>query len=120
MKGLNTNIFEDSLSNILPNNLVKDLVSTVSRVNVKFGLDFGQPLVVDMGLPYKMQGKEVSSFYNQARGRGSERYIPQFLSMTEFNNSVEGGCRMDGCPLIFLNGLFSKRYRVEILYGALL
>ena len=75
MKDLFQNNFEESLTNILPKNLVTDLVSTFSKANTKFGLDFGQPLVVDMGLPYQMRGIEVASFYNQARGPAMERYI---------------------------------------------
>lgn len=68
VKGRFHQVFEASHSHILPSNLAVDLVQTFFRNNIKYSLEFGQPLVVDMGLPYKMTGEEVSSFYNQACG----------------------------------------------------
>lgn len=53
--------------NLLSDSFVRKLVFDYVKPNLMFGFNFGQPLVIDLGLPYKMEGKEVVSFYSQMK-----------------------------------------------------
>jgi len=58
---------QSEVDSILSRQLAEDLAHTVPKANAIYSSIFGQPFVVDLGLPYKMQAGEVTSFYRQMK-----------------------------------------------------